>query len=153
MKKELFIRQLKERGLKLTPQRRAIIDVLAENRPLHPGADFVYREGKKKTKGLSLSTVYATLNEFCHCGLIRVLEFDRMENRYELSLDEHVNLICRKCGRIMDIGVPFSSDPGEIERETGFQVLDKRIEYYGFCRGCIPKNEGAKRRKDKKAER
>jgi len=148
MNKELFLRQLKERGLKLTPQRRAIIDALVETRHLHPSADLVFREGKRIRAGLSLSTVYATLNAFCRNGLIRVLEFDRMENRYELSFEEHVNLVCRACGIILDVGVPFSFDPEAVERETGFQVLEKRLEYYGLCRDCARKKEGTKRRKN-----
>jgi Fe2+ or Zn2+ uptake regulation protein len=150
MEKESLIKQLKERGLKLTPQRRAIIDVLIEKRHLHPGAALVYREGKNKTKGLSLSTVYATLNEFCRQGLIKMLDFDKMENRYELSLEEHVNLICKKCGHIIDFRVPFSINQREIAIETGFQILVKRLEYYGHCRDCVKKGEKVKKQKGKK---
>ena len=61
--KESIIKQLKEKGLKITPQRLAIIDVLIEKRDLHPGARLVYEEAKKKKKkkkSLSLSTAYAT---------------------------------------------------------------------------------------------
>lgn len=153
MKREIFLEQMKGRGLKLTPQRRAIVDVLVELKHLHPGADIVYREGRKRMKGLSLSTVYATLHEFCRRGLIRRLEFDRVENRFELSMEEHVNLVCRECGRIIDFEVPFSSDPLKIERETGFQVQDKRIEYYGHCLNCARKGEGAGRREAGRAKK
>ncbi len=61
--KESIIRKLKAEGLKLTPQRLAIIEVLIEKRDLHPGARSVYEEAKKRKKSLSLSTTYATLNE------------------------------------------------------------------------------------------
>ncbi|MCK7508310.1 MAG: transcriptional repressor [Desulfobacterales bacterium] len=58
----------------------------------------IYKEARKKAKRVSLSTVYATLKDFSESGLIRQLEFDRMENRYDGNLSEHINLICKRCG-------------------------------------------------------
>lgn len=135
--KESIIQKLKQRGLKITPQRLAIIDVLVEKRDLHPGAYLVYEEAKKKSKNLSLSSVYTTLNEFSRHGIIKTLQFDRIENRYEGNLEEHVNLVCEKCGKIIDYRVPLSIDQREVARDTGFMVIDKRLEYYGYCRDCI----------------
>ncbi len=83
MARESIIKQLRERGLKITPQRLAIIDVLVEQRNLHPGARLVYEEAKKKRKSLSLSTAYATLDELSRHGIIKMLEFDKMENRWK----------------------------------------------------------------------
>ena len=135
--KEELIGQLKESGLKITPQRLAIIDALVANGHLHPGASLIYEEAKKKTKRISLSTVYATLGEFSQNGLIKALEFDRMENRYEGNMAEHLNLICRKCGRIFDYNLPQSIEPKDIARKAGFVVTDSRMEYYGYCRDCL----------------
>ena len=100
--KESVIARLKEGGLKLTPQRAAIIDVLVEKRDVHPGARLVYEKARKKKKGLSLSTTYATLDELSRLGIIKMLQFDRMENRYEGNTDEHVNLVCERCKKILD---------------------------------------------------
>ena len=80
----------------------AIVDVLVEKGHLHPGATLIYEEARKITKSISLSTVYATLGEFTQQGLIKNPEFDRMENRYEGNLEEHINLVCRRCGKILD---------------------------------------------------
>jgi len=74
--KESIIKQLRERGLKVTPQRMAIIEVLIEQRDSHPGARLVYEEAKKKKKSVSLSTTYATLNELSRHGIIKTLQFD-----------------------------------------------------------------------------
>ena len=137
MIKESIIAQLKERGLKVTPQRMAIIEVLIEQRNLHPGARLVYEEAKKKKKSLSLSTAYATLNELSRHGIIKTLQFDRMENRYEGNLEEHLNLICEKCKKILDYKVPVAIDQREIAKKTGFSVTDTRLEYYGLCRECL----------------
>jgi len=137
--KEDLIRQLREKGLKITPQRLAIVDALVANRDLHPGANLVYEEAGKRTKNISLSSVYATLGGLAQQGLIRALEFDRMENRYEVNLEEHVNLVCRRCGKIKDYRIPHSIEPKDVAEKAGFLVTDARMEYYGYCRDCIAK--------------
>jgi Fur family transcriptional regulator, peroxide stress response regulator len=135
-KKELIIQQLKKKGLKMTPQRLAIIDVLIEKKDFHPGARLVYEEAKKKRKSLSLSTTYSTLNELSRLGIIKTLQFDRMENRYEGNLEEHLNLICERCGKIVDYKATVTVDRKKTERKTGFSIIDTRLDCYGFCREC-----------------
>jgi Fur family peroxide stress response transcriptional regulator len=145
--KDRFIREIREKGLKITPQRLAIIDVLVEKGHLHPGANLVYAEAGKKAQGLSLSTVYATLNEFSRLGLIKTMEFDQMENRYEGNLEEHVNLVCEKCGRIVDYSLPVSLAPLDVNRKTGFLVIETRLEYYGYCADCLKDRKGFRARR------
>ena len=134
--KESIIKQLRARGLKVTPQRVAIIEVLIEQRDSHPGARLVYKEAKKKKKSVSLSTTYATLNELSRHGIIKTLQFDKMENRYEGNLEEHINLICEKCKKILDYKVPVTVDPRRVVKKTGFSITGTRLEYYGLCREC-----------------
>jgi len=137
--KTTILRKLKESRLKLTSQRLAIIEVLMENTPLHPGASLIYRKAKKKFKGLSLSTVYYTLNEFSKHGIIKLLEFDKMENRYEGNISHHLNIVCMGCGSILDFpkALPISSK--EVENQMGFKPYEMRFEYYGYCRKCMRK--------------
>jgi len=125
--------------LKLTPQRLAIIDVLVEKTPLHPSASFVYREVKKHAGGISLSTVYATLKELSRQGIIKMLEFDRMENRFEGNLTDHINLICKGCSKIIDFKSPISINSKEVDKKARFQVTDTRLDFYGYCQECRKK--------------
>jgi Fur family transcriptional regulator, peroxide stress response regulator len=134
-----LIKKMKERGLKITPQRIAIIEVLADETLFHPGAHFIYREARKKVKRLSLSTVYATLNELCRLNLIKMLEFDKSENRYEGNIAPHVNLICNSCKKILDYSLPAFIDPKEIMKKSRFWITDTRLEYYGYCQECKKK--------------
>lgn len=136
MNRESALKELKEKGLKITPQRLAIIEVLAAMGKLHPSANAVYREAKKIRKSLSLSTTYAVLNQLSAHGIIKTLQFDTTENRYEENLEEHVNLICEACGKILDYEVSTPADHGEVEKRTGFSVTDTRLEYYGYCEEC-----------------
>lgn len=145
MKKESFIQQLRQKGLKITPQRIAIIEAIEDSGDLHPSACQIYKEAKKKVPKLSLSTTYATIKEFSRLHLIKTLQFDRKENRYEADLEDHVNLICEKCGSIMDFKGQEPTVRAEITRRTGFQVTDSRLEFYGTCRTCASEiREGAK---------
>jgi Fe2+ or Zn2+ uptake regulation protein len=137
--KDFLIKKIREKGLKLTPQRLAIIDVLVEKNPLHPSARVIYDSAKQRTKGLSLSTVYYTLNELSRHGIIKMLEFDKMEDRYEGTLTDHINLICKQCHGIMDYSVPVVIDSREVTRKTRFWVTDTRLEYYGYCEKCRKK--------------
>src|SRR4030065_1836840 len=102
MMKASMIKKMRDKGLKLTPQRLAIIDVLIEKNLLHPSARAIYNDAKRRNRGLSLSTVYYTLNELSKHGIIKMLEFDKMENRYEGNISHHLNLVCMGCGGIFD---------------------------------------------------
>jgi Fe2+ or Zn2+ uptake regulation protein len=137
--KNFIIKRIKEEGLKLTPQRLAIIEILVDQSPLHPSASLVYHEAKRRRKSPSLSTVYATLNELSRHGIIKVLEFDKMENRYEGNISDHINLICKGCKKIFDYKNPLSIGSEEIKRKACFVVTDTRLDYYGYCQECRKK--------------
>jgi Fur family peroxide stress response transcriptional regulator len=142
LEKDLIVNRLREKGLKVTPQRLAIIEVLMEKNDDHPGAGAIYREARKKRRGVSLSTVYATLGELSRRGIIKTLQFDQMENRCEGNLEEHINLICKGCGKIVDYGIPALIDPEKVAKKTGFRMIDSRLEYYGYCRECTDRRKG-----------
>ena len=130
---------MREEGLKLTPQRLAVIEVLIQKNLFHPSADLIYHQAKKKVKSLSLSTVYSILNEFSKRGIIKMLEFDKMENRYEANMAVHINLICKGCKKIVDYKFPFRIDTNDVAKKSGFRVMDSRFEYYGYCQECSKK--------------
>jgi Fe2+ or Zn2+ uptake regulation protein len=134
--KESIIKRMREKGLKLTPQRLAIVDVLVEKNHFHPSARTIYDAAKRRTKGLSLSTVYFTLNELSRHGIIKILEFDKMEDRYEGNVTEHINLVCKECHGITDYRIPIALDLKEVTRKARFWVTDTRLEYYGYCEKC-----------------
>ena len=137
--KNSIIKVFREKGLKLTPQRLEVINVLAEDKS-HPSALTIYRKARGKVPAISLSTVYYTLNLLKKHRLIRELEFYDMDNRYEGNTVNHLNLVCLKCGSIQDFtgDLPF---PGrKVEEQTGFQAIDTRMEYYGYCKECKTQN-------------
>jgi Fe2+ or Zn2+ uptake regulation protein len=94
---------------------------------------------REKAPQISMSTVYYTLDMLKREGLIKELEFYDRNNRYDINVSDHINLICRNCGKIEDFTgeLPLSSEV--IEKQTGFHPMGMRYEYYGYCRKCSRK--------------
>jgi Fur family peroxide stress response transcriptional regulator len=134
--KAFIVEKMKERGLKLTSQRLAVIDVLVDKALLHPSANLVYQEAKKRARSLSLSTVYATLSELSRHGIIKLLEFDAMENRYDMDTTPHVNVVCKQCKKILDYEFPIVINRRAVLKKLRFLVTDSRFEFYGYCEDC-----------------
>ncbi|MEN6318895.1 MAG: Fur family transcriptional regulator [Syntrophaceae bacterium] len=133
--KESLIKKVRAKGLKITPQRLAVIEAFAEKALLHPSAQTIFEEAKKRKPGISLSTIYYTLNEFSKNGIISILEFEKTENRHEGNTDAHIHLICKQCKNIIDI-FPQFFDPRKMIKNIDFLVTDILIEFYGYCSDC-----------------
>lgn len=119
----------------MTPQRLEIIKLLSQDRS-HPGAMDILRRVRKRAPQISMSTIYYTLDMLKKEGLILELEFYDRDNRYDVNVLNHINLICKRCRKIEDFAeaLPFSSEM--IEEKTGFRPEGIRFEYYGYCREC-----------------
>jgi len=135
-----IIKLFREKGLKITPQRLEVINVLAHDAG-HPSALAIFRKARVNAPTISLSTVYYTLTMLKKHRLVKELEFNGMDNRYEGNTSHHLNLICIRCGSIQDFieEMPFSTR--KVEEGIGFHAVDTRMEYYGYCRECKP-NQG-----------
>ena len=83
-----------------------------------------------------MSTVYYTLNMLKKEGLIKEIEFNEMENRYESNIEDHLDLICKGCGKIQDFTSRFPIPAKSVERNTGFRAQTMRFEYYGYYMAC-----------------
>jgi Fe2+ or Zn2+ uptake regulation protein len=134
-------RALRATGSRVSSHRRAIIDYLA-SATSHPSARQIFREVREKHSGLSLATVYNTLGVLARIGVIKVMQFDVKDNRYEPNVASHINLICTACGRIEDLEPEILVKPEEIKEKIGFEVFDTRLEYHGFCAECRARSQG-----------
>ena len=130
-----LIESLRKKGYKLTAQRLEIIRHLARDMT-HPGAGDVFRKVRNRMPQISMSTVYYTLDLLKKEGLLRELEFYDRDNRYDVNVANHINLICRKCGRIEDLSGGISLSYMQIQQKTDFQPVAMRCEYYGHCKEC-----------------
>lgn len=124
---------LRARGLRSTPQRRAILGAFQGGATEHLSADEVYARAAESLPDLSRGTVYATLAEFSELGLLSA--FGAPEPvRYETNTTHHSHFRCRLCLRLFDL-VSGLQDPKEIT-DPGFSVerVDTRAE--GICADC-----------------
>jgi Fe2+ or Zn2+ uptake regulation protein len=135
-----LIAGIREKGYKLTSQRLEIIKLLSHDRS-HPGAMDILQKLKKTAPKISMSTVYYTLDILKKEGLIQELEFYDRDNRYDVNVSSHINLVCRKCGKIEDLAEPLPISSEIIKDKTGFQPLGMRFEFYGYCKGCRRKKK------------
>ena len=126
---------LRAAGYRITRQRKAILNYLVTT-DAHPSAQKVFQEAKKDHPGLSLATVYNTLETLARMGLIKILDFQAMDNRHETNLVPHINLICTSCGKIQDFEKGSTIHVGKVEEDFGFEVEDFRLEYSGLCSEC-----------------
>jgi Fur family ferric uptake transcriptional regulator len=121
-------RALRERGLRVTPQRRAILAALGHGE--HLSADEVHARAGAAVAGISRGTVYATLSELTELGLIAA--FGSPEPvRYETNTGPHQHFRCRRCGRLFDVGLPA---PGAAL--PGFSVERVAVIAVGVCAEC-----------------
>jgi len=130
-----LVSSLRDRGYKLTSQRLEIIRQLARDTS-HPAARDILRKVRKIAPRISLSTVYYTLDMLKQEGLLRELEYYDMDNRYDINVSDHINLVCTKCKKIADFMRDLSSFPKSVEKKSGFKPAKMRFEYYGICRKC-----------------
>jgi Fe2+ or Zn2+ uptake regulation protein len=127
-----IITGLKSKGIKITIQRLAIIDFLANN-PIHPTAEDIYSEVKKDFSSMSLATVYNTLEKLEEIGEIIKLRMSDKKFNYEYNLLPHNHFYCKKCKRILDIWKEVISSKNEID---GHKIEETQVCYKGYCKEC-----------------
>lgn len=136
-----LIERYREKGLKMTPQRIAIISYLEDNKT-HPTADDIYKRVKEEYPTISFATVYNTVQALCNIGTLMELSIDSERKHYDPVNEPHHHGICTQCGSIEDISVGLtgglneSTDLPEGEL-NGFSVDQVHINLYGTCANCL----------------
>ena len=129
---------LKEKGLKLTPQRTAILDAVYATHD-HFDADELYLGLRADGQRISKATVYRTLDLLTAAGLIREVDLDKGHRAYEhvLGHGHHDHLLCTSCGKVIEF------DDAEIEdhqnrvcSEFGFRPESHSLRIRGICADC-----------------
>lgn len=121
-------------GLKLTPQRLAILEYLDGNKA-HPSAEDIYDVVRKKYPMMSFATVYKTLETLKQKGSIQELTIDSERRRYDPDTTQHHHLICVKCKKVFDIHTDLPVQIPDDAKEQ-FEVTGNHIEFYGICSVC-----------------
>lgn len=136
---------LKEKGYKLTPQRRAIVDIIIDKEGQHLTAEEIYDEVKKVCPDIGLATVYRTVLLLEEVNVIYKLDLNDGCSRYELvHSDEehrHHHLVCNKCKKVFEVQDDLLEELEErIEKTYKFKILDHSVKFFGICSGCCNDN-------------
>ena len=118
-------------GLKMTDQRRVILQVLTESLD-HPSVETVYHRAREIDPSISIATVYRTLHLLDELNLVQRHDFNENYSRFEVNLEHHHHLIDLETGEVIE----FKDKELEVLKEKiakrlGFELVDHRLELYG----------------------
>jgi len=128
--------------LKLTPQRKAIFDVI-KNSSDHPTAADVIDRLAKEGQHFAYGTVYNSLKYLTEAGLIHELKLGDAASRYDGNTNDHHHLQCQICGRIDEVGHLLPSQwLKNIEVETDYTIQSNQVILKGICKSCRESGAG-----------
>ncbi len=132
-----MVAKLRAGGCRITPQRLAILRVLAESIG-HPTAEDIHTQIRERFPTTSVATVYKTLSALKAVNEVLELGFADGSSRYDGNQpDPHPHLICVRCRTILDQeAIGFDALPREIARRAGYSLIGHRFDVYGICPAC-----------------
>lgn len=133
---EEAINKLKKAGVRITPQRHAVLEYLLTSHS-HPTADEIYRALESKFPNMSVATVYNNLRILKELGLVKELTYGDDSSRFDINSEEHYHIICEECGKIVDFHYPTLDEIESLaQKVSGFEISHHRMELYGVCSDC-----------------
>jgi Fe2+ or Zn2+ uptake regulation protein len=139
---EELTEELRSRGLKMTPQ-RALIFELVHGVTTHPTAEAVFDEARRRMPTISLKTVYQTLNDLAALGDLQMLDMGTGAHRFDPNVAPHHHLVCRSCGAVLDVLVDASDLTVPPDELHGFTVDRADIVFRGTCASCCDQGVAA----------
>ncbi len=129
-------------GLKLTPQRLAIVRELAAD-PAHPTAQELFERLRPALPTMSFATVYNTLDALAAAGLCAALSLSPGAARFDPNMAPHHHAVCDRCGLVRDVpceqavAEPARAlSPSALHAAPGFVVRSVERIYRGLCAAC-----------------
>ena len=143
---------LRQHGLQVTAQRLAVLRALSDEP--HRTADDIYNAVLAEICAISRQAVYDTLAALTDRGLVRRIEPAGSPARYENRVgDNHHHLICRTCGRVVDVDCAVGHTPClTAADDAGYEVDEAEVVYWGHCPECVAartSNQSSKPREEK----
>ena len=126
--------QFRSMGRKLTPQRQLIFSLL-HNNETHPTAENLYGIASAQMPGISLRTVYQTLNELAEMGELQLIDLGEGGMRFDPNVDDHHHAVCSVCGKIRDVHVRGAASL-KPNNASDFMVSDVGVVFKGKCSDC-----------------
>ena len=133
---EKVLKLFKTNGLKMTTQRKAIMEYLAISNS-HPTADEIFNSLTKKLPNITITTIYNNLKCLKKLGIINELTFGQASSRYEWATSLHYHVVCLSCGKLHDFNYPTLTEvEKKKKKKTGYTITRHHFEIYGNCSDC-----------------
>lgn len=132
------MKKFKDIGIKLTPQRLAVLGYLEGNTD-HPSAEEIYQVLLKQYPTMSFATVYTTLSTLKQKGWLSEITIDQGKKRFDPNTSAHNHLICTTCKKVVDIQIPFNLALPEVAA-SDFMITGSHVEFFGICPDCRKNN-------------
>jgi Fur family peroxide stress response transcriptional regulator len=126
-----YSKLLKEKELKSTPQRLAMLKILEDRG--HVDIDSIYKEIKNDFESISLATVYKNINKMLDVGLIEEIKVPKRKSKFEIKKQRHSHFVCERCAEIYDIEAPQKL---EVKLPKGFKPKESSVLIVGVCISC-----------------
>lgn len=135
---EKLITILREKGYKITPQRRAVITAFLESDKFATAGQ-ILDHVRATNPDMSLDTVYRNLALLVDLGVISEINTRGKDgNIYELiTTEHHHHLVCLSCGKAECLEFcPINCEKLENASKNGFSITSHALEFYGYCHNC-----------------
>ena len=147
LERRALLKELGARGIRLTAQRRALVEVI-QGAEEHLDADTLLERARKRESHIDRATVYRTIELLKRLRLVDELDLMHLEGEkhyYELKTTrEHIPLACFRCGRIEESSSSlYEKLKSEIAKQAGFKIRVTRLEVGGACRACAAEGAAA----------
>jgi Fur family peroxide stress response transcriptional regulator len=130
-----LLAKLKRAGHRITPQRLAILRVLARSKE-HPSVEQIYRQMRKDFPTTSLATIYNTLECLREMGEVLELPLSGGSRYDGRNPSPHPHVVCTVCGTIEDLDIHLGAVVDEVAANRGYADVHHRLEFYGVCPRC-----------------
>ena len=136
----LILEKLKDlieaKGIKPTYQRLKILEYLYKHTGEHPTVEMIYEALGHQIPAISMATVYNSLNALLEKGLVCAMTITGTEIRYDVNVSSHHHLLCKKCGKIIDIDVKCPLSINNNQPIEGHFVDEVHCYLKGICKEC-----------------
>jgi Fe2+ or Zn2+ uptake regulation protein len=120
---------------RLTRQRAAVLRALGDG--AHLSAETILERVRSELPGVSLGTIYRSLDILREIGLVQAFSFGGSAARYEATIEKHHHLLCTKCRELTNVRADGVAEiAGELARRAGFREADYALTIFGLCAAC-----------------
>lgn len=130
-----FSKLLKDKKLKITAQRVAILDEI--HKKGHSSVDDIYALIRGRIPSVSLATIYKNILAMQNANIIKSIKTPTQKQKYELNKKPHIHLYCKICENLEDFDMDVSAFSAYCEKKSGYKNIDEySIIFSGICQKC-----------------